>query len=100
MRLATDQTAAVTTISISQPGRARCACMVAQDLRLVTAGARQQRVDLGQHLLGLAGDALGGVLGHLAGQVDHAIVDGHFRQPRAYVEALDHEVVLRCVVEA
>ena len=63
-----------------------------QDARLVAAGARQQRVDRGQHLARLAADVLRGVAGHLAGQVAHAVVHGHLRQARADVEALNRHL--------
>src|SRR5690606_16714006 len=62
----------------------------AQDLRLVGPGLGQQRVDRLQHLAGLPGDVLAGVLRHLPGQVGHAVVDGHLGHARADVETLDH----------
>ena len=61
-----------------------------QDRGFVGAGPRQQRVDRRQHLARLAADVLRGVAGHLAGEVDRAVVDGHLLHARRRRETLHH----------
>ncbi len=71
-----------------------------QDLRLVAAGARQQRVDRPQHLARLPGHVLRALGGDLPREMNRAVVHGHFRQARADVEALNftHDVFAFCPI--
>src|SRR6185312_14090640 len=68
---------------VGQPDRRR------QDLRLVAAALREQRIDLGQRLLNLAGDVLRRVLGDHAGAVDAVAQHARLTHARAGIDSPD-----------
>src|SRR5690606_19632796 len=60
-----------------------------QDPRPVAACLCEQAVDRGEHLARLRTDVDRRILGDLAGQVDHPVVDAGLGHPRADVQALN-----------